>query len=413
MPADWGVAAMQCAARFCASSLLTVVLAAVCLPSRAELPPPETEPVLKTADFKGLPPLTGAGYRIDPSVPVSGYLGKFTVKTDLGDVVADGIELLHQRVNEVKAVGELDKMSTSDVFVKALGQSASQGAQAVGQAVEHPVDTLKNVPSGIGRLFGSFKKDVSDTVDNGSSGVSSVSDSMGVGKARRQLAHKVGVDPYTSNPLVSKRLDSLSKAAFAGGVSIDVVFAVASGGAATAVSFTRTVSNLAWELPPEDIRARNQTNLAAMGVAQPTGDALLNNTTYTPTLALAFVEALKALDVKDGSTDFTQLAAQAATETEARFYIDQLRMAGVYKKSERIERLDVAGKIGVMRAGDRLFVPVPVDYLSWTEGVRAAVESPKFEARERVVWLTGEASRRAHEGLRETRWTVREHAPVE
>lgn len=399
--------------RSATSTLLTGAFAAFLVSAAAALPPVEPEPTLTTADFRGLPPLTGQGYRIEPNVPVSGYYGHFTLKTDLGTVPVEGIELLHQRVKEVKAASELEKMSTSDVFVNALAKSTQQSAESVGRAVEHPVDTLKAVPSGIGRLFGSISKSVTDVVEDQDGGASSVNDSLGVGKARRQIAHQVGVDPYTSNPIVKNRLDSLSKAAFAGGVSLDVAFAVVTGGAATAISFTKTVSDIAWQLPPADIRARNQTNLAAMNVSQPTSDALLNNTTYTPTLALAFVEALKMLDVRDGADKFTQLASQASTETEARFYIDQLRLAIVYKKTDRIASLDVAGKIGVMRAGDRLFAPVPVDYLSWTEGVMAAVESRNFEARERVLWLTGTASRRAHEGLREAHWDVREYAPVE
>jgi hypothetical protein len=398
-------------ARFATSTLLTGLLAAF-FSSASAAPPVETEPTLKASDFRGLPPLTGAGYRIESTVPVSGYYGQFTVKTDLGTLLAEGVELLHQRVKEVKAAAALDQMSSSDVFVNALAKSTGQSVDAIGKAVTHPVDTLKGVPSGIGRLFGSISKTVSDVVTD-DAGASSVSDAMGVGKARRQLAQQVGVDPYTSNPIVSKRLDDLSKAAFAGGISIDVAFAVVSGGAATALSFTKTVSNLAWQLPPADIRARNQTNLAAIGVSQSTSDALLNNATYTPTLALAFVEALKVLDIRDGAGDFTQLASDATTEIEARFYINQLRMAGVYKKNARIDKLDVAGKVGVMRSGDRLFVPLPVDYLSWTEGVKTAVEGKKFEARERTVWLTGTTSRAAREGLREARWTVRDYAPVE
>ena len=66
-----------------------------------------------------------------------------------------------------------------------------------------------------------------------------------------------------------------------------------------------------------------------------------------------------------------------------------------------------------MRGGDKLFAPLPVDYLSWTEGVKAAVEGKNFEARQRIVWLTGATSRRAREGLRQAHWDVREYAPEE
>ena len=39
----------------------------------------EGEPTLKLSDFAGLPKATGPGYRIDPSVPVQGYQGRFLI----------------------------------------------------------------------------------------------------------------------------------------------------------------------------------------------------------------------------------------------------------------------------------------------------------------------------------------------
>ena len=89
--------------RFATSTLLTGVFAVFLSSALAAPLPVETEPTLNTSDFRGLPPLTGAGYRIEPTVPVSGYYGHFTLKTDLGTLDAEGIQLLHQRVNEVKA----------------------------------------------------------------------------------------------------------------------------------------------------------------------------------------------------------------------------------------------------------------------------------------------------------------------
>ena len=217
---------------------------------------------------------------------------------------------------------------------------------------------------------------------------------------RRELAHKIGVDPYTSNPLISGRLDDLSKAAYAGGVSLDVAFTVATGGAAAAVSFTKTVSNLAWQLPPEDIRARNHKDLAAMDVSQSTRDAFLGNDSFTPTLALAYVAALKALGVKAGAGDLTQLAAGAESETEARFYIDQLRMAAVYnKQGGRIDKLGVAGQVGVMHAGTTLFVPDAVDYLSWTDGISRRSRRPLWN-RVRMHGQRGCVTWRARKDLR-------------
>ena len=89
----------------------------------------ESDPTLQLSDFHGLPATSGPGYRIDPKVPVSGYLGQFTVHTDLGDLKADGAGLLKQRIAEVGPAMELEKLSKSDVFVDALSKSAASGAR--------------------------------------------------------------------------------------------------------------------------------------------------------------------------------------------------------------------------------------------------------------------------------------------
>jgi hypothetical protein len=372
--------------------------------ANAESPPAESEPILTTKDFRDLPPATGDGYRIEAKVPVSGYQGQFTIKTDLGDIRADGTGMLRARVAEVPAVIALDRMSSSDVFVGAVAKSAQKGAQSIGKAITNPVDTIEAVPAGIGRFFGGVTKKMSG-------GAPDVSDALGISAARRDLAHKVGVDPYSSNPLVRDRLDTLSKAAFAGGVSIDVTLAVVSGGAATAVSFTKTVSDLAWELPPEDIRERNEAELEALGVKESIRDAFLANGAFTPTLALSFVEALKTLGVREGAGDFTLLAAGAGSETEARFFVGQLRMAGAYKKTAPIERIDAAGRVGVMRAGNKAFVPIPVDYVSWTAGIKAAVDGERFKSTENVAWFAGALSPTARKAFEAQRWTIVENAP--
>ena len=109
-------------ARFATSTLLTGSARGILLDPASAAPPVETEPTLKTSDFRGLPPLTRRGYRIDPTVPVSGYYGQFTVKTDLGTSTAEGIELLRQRVKEVKAAAA----APEDVDLGRVRQRARQ-----------------------------------------------------------------------------------------------------------------------------------------------------------------------------------------------------------------------------------------------------------------------------------------------
>lgn len=397
-----------------ATVLMSIALAS--LPLRAAAPAVEPEPTLALKDFGGLPPATGTGYRIDPRVPVSGFHGQFVVHTDLGDLSADGVGMLRQRVAEVGPAAQLQQMSQSDVFVDALSKSASATAGAIGKAVTSPVETAKAVPAGVGRFF----KSVGETVASATSGAAdgdagdAAKDALGVNKAKRQLAQKVGIDPYTTNPILAKRLDTLANAAFAGGVTIDVALAVTTAGVGTAISVTKTVSNLAWELPPEDVRARNDAALAGLGIGQDERERLLGNRWYTPTMALALVEELKGLGVRKGGGGFIALAGGAENETEARFYIAQLAMAREYAKGgDAVAAIEVPGRLaGFRTAKGGLFIPAPLDYLSWTEGVKTFAERKDLGAGARVVWLSGRASPKAAQGLKAHGWSLRENVAL-
>jgi hypothetical protein len=131
--------------------------------------------------------------------------------------------------------------------------------KAVGRAVTNPVETVKAVPAGVGRFFKSVGESVSAAGD-GDAG-EATKDALGINKAKRELARKVGVDPYTTNPPAGgapgrTRERGVRRRRFdrcrAGRVH---------AGVAAAVSMTKTVSNLAWELPPEDVKKRNEADL--------------------------------------------------------------------------------------------------------------------------------------------------------
>ena len=198
----------------------------------------------------------------------------------------------------------------------------------------NPIDTAKGVPAGIGRFFKSVGQGVDNAVSSSSEGdtAGAAKHALGINKAKRELAKKIGVDPYTTNPYLSKRLDDLANAAFAGGVSLNVM-AVSTACVATVVSATITVSNLAWDLAPEDVREPNEKELKALKVDAATSQRLLDNRWYTPTMALSYVEAIKGVGAPEGANAFTALAAGAQSEVEARFFIAQLRLAQRYAKA--------------------------------------------------------------------------------
>jgi hypothetical protein len=55
-------------------------------------------------------------------------------------------------------------------------------------------------------------------------------------------------------------------------------------------------------------------------------------------------------------------------------------------------------------------VPAPVDYVVWTEPVKAFAERKNLKGTQRKILVTGLASARARDGLQATGWTVQEHS---
>jgi hypothetical protein len=386
----------------------------------ATLPSVEPMPTLDAATLAPPGLLNGAGYTVDGNAPVVGYMGQFTLRAPAGTFSADGTEMLAIRVGELAAIAQLAQLTQTGVFADALAASAMKTGAAIGQAVMNPVETIAGIPAGVGRFFHSATTTISRATESDAGSNSSPSagtadtamDLLGINKAKRRIAKQVGADPYTTNPVLAKQLDDLARAAFAGGVSLDVALAVSTAGVATAISATATVSNLVWDKSPEDIRTMNETRLAAMGVGADTVRAFVTNRWFTPTLSLPFVEHLAQLPAAKGRAAVVALASSVASEGEARFMLNAVAMARqASTERDPVVAVDLVGRIMVVRTrGGRVEVPAPVDYVVWTEPVRAFAQRKDLKGTERNILVTGVASARAREGLQASGWAVREHS---
>jgi len=386
----------------------------------ATLPPVEPMPTLAAAALAPAAVLNGAGYTVDASAPVVGYMGQFTLRAPAGTFNADGAEMLGIRVGELTVIAQLSQLSQSGVFADALAASAMKTGAAIGQAVMNPVETVSGIPAGVGRFFQSAATTISRATESTGSSTSSqrastsdtAMDLLGVNKAKRRIAKQVGADPYTTNPILAKQLDDLAKAAFAGGVSLDAALAVSTAGVATAISATATVSNLVWDKSPADIRTINENKLAAMGVGPDTIRAFVTNRWLTPTLSVPFVEHLAQMPTAKGRVAVVTLASTVASEGEARFMLNAVNIARqIGTERDPVVALDLGGRILMVRTrGGRMEVPAPVDYVVWTEPVRAFAERKDLKGAKRNILITGVASAPAREGLHATGWSIQEHS---
>jgi hypothetical protein len=136
--------------------------------------------------------------------------------------------MLQIRVAELAALAQLDAVSKTETFAKALSSAAVRPVKAVGQIITNPVETAKGVPGGE-RFFGRVKrgatnlweamtgsdKSSADRAGEVARRVGGISvDALGYEQEHRQLAKALKVDPYTTNPVLAAKLDEVAWVTF-------------------------------------------------------------------------------------------------------------------------------------------------------------------------------------------------------
>ena len=125
----------------------------------------EQPAILKASDVIGDKLLRGEYHVVDDAVRNDGYLNYYVLRSDYGDWEVTGTALLAVRVREVEALATLDEVSKTEVFVKAAADAGVGQLKAVTQFATHPVESVKGIPSGIGRMFKRYKRQAGDAVE--------------------------------------------------------------------------------------------------------------------------------------------------------------------------------------------------------------------------------------------------------
>src|SRR6266849_9331423 len=104
----------------------------------------EEPPVVNAADLLPAYALSGPGFSVQPQVPTNGAMGQYTIVADqsvfhedAGTYYVESLELAKIRLSEIPAIAQLDSMSNTDVFAKALATSAVRPVTAAANMVMH------------------------------------------------------------------------------------------------------------------------------------------------------------------------------------------------------------------------------------------------------------------------------------
>jgi hypothetical protein len=387
----------------------------------------EEPPVVNVADLLPTTPLSGPGYTVLPQAPTNGAMGQYTIVADpsvfhddAGTYYVESLDMLKIRLSEIPAIAQLDNMSNTDVFAKALASSAVRPVTAAGNMVLHPMDTVTGLPGGIGDLFGRVSLGAGEIA-------SSASNSFGSGKAasqagnatltalgydqmRRQLARKLHVDPYSSDPILTKKLNHAAWVMFSARMTVDAAMMAVPG--SMIITAVTTTNDLVYQTPRADLIILVQKKLKSFGLSQEEIVAFSTNTAVPLSLQVTAVKDLEALGNIPGRRATAVAIGNMMTEYQARFLVTSLHMLVQWSQQQSpITRIQVPGVLVARDENGTTILPAPVDYLSWTQRIAGFATAPQLLGmRNRVLLITPEMTPLARQQLTANGWSVREGA---
>lgn len=363
----------------------------------------------KASDILPAQLISGPHYRVRDRVVSYGYMHHFVVDSDFGVFEVTGDFALRKLIREIGAIAALREIKKSDAYLNGIKQAASQPLQFGANLLEDPVDTVSGVPKGITRLFENVATGLTTKAEPGTD--SKLQQALAVSANKRELAHQLGVDVYSSNSVLQKELNSIAWATALGSLTVSAALAPVGGPAVMAVSATRMaqeVSALQKDYPPERLRQMNEAKLLGMGMSSSLVTQFLNHPNYTPTHDTVIANSLDALKGSMGRDAFLQQALSADDEETANFYMYVAEtMRGYHQKVSPIQAISVYGPLVFGKAKNGVvMVPLPLDQGFWTERasqrVPNALDAYKGNnplAKNFEFWVTGTVSKLAKDEL--------------
>jgi hypothetical protein len=397
----------------------------------------ESAQMFRASDLLTPAQVKGPHHAVAPEVKLDGYLHVFQVTSDYGPLEAEGKTTLLTRLQEVDALAQLDEVSKSKVFVQAAGTSVVNVGKGVAVAVSDPGATAKGIGGGVKRFgtnLGRKAKRAGDeaataaksdgnagegadksTTDQAAAAATGVANSaLGVNGAARKWAQKVGVDPYTTNPVLKKALADIGKVDAAGGLAAKIAVPIP-----MVVTGTAKVGALVWAKDPEELLKINEQRLTETGATAATVKQLYVSKGFTLTLHTRLAASVREVNVP-GCADYVATAAsESDTAREAAFFVESAELLAAFHKTSPVAAILTDSRAMVAKTKDgRAVALLPLDWLSWTAAFEQALTAVETRAKQELgaskleLRLTGKVSPVAKAELVKRGWTVVENVPV-
>jgi hypothetical protein len=350
--------------------------------------------------------ITGPHYRIENPVLSYGYMHHYTMASDFGPFEVTGDAALRKLIREVHAIASLRELKKGKEFAKAIAQAGEAPVEFSKHLITHPVDTLTGVPKGLFRLFSVAGTAV--TTKHDPTEDSALESVLLMSARKREYAGQLGVDPYSSNKVLQKELNSVGWAAAAGGLTVSAAMAPFSGPGVMALKMTRfgnSLNDLLVKEPPARLRQINSKKLSDMGIAEDLKERYLDHPHFTPRHDTILVASLAALGQAQGRDSFLSYALSADDEVEANFFMQMAEiMRGYHETVAPITKVIALQPVVFAQANNgAVLIPFPLDHGVWGKRVSRLMPKLLVKAKDAGVsgtyafWVTGTLSPMARE----------------
>lgn len=362
----------------------------------------------------------GPGYEVGTPIVNDGYFGAYRLSTEYGVFECHGREMLAIRIDELRAIRQLDQINKGELFLNSVGKAVAKPVGAAAGIVKDPVGTVHKLPSGVAGLFkraGDGLEAVGQAVAKGADDLQrnpdgdppgngkpkSRQDIFGFNKNRNTWAAQMKVDPYSSNPVLAEKLSQVAAVAF----TTELVAGVGIGAVAAPLAWAGNVDEFVLTQPPEKVKVKITEDLLALGCSKPSVDAFVANEWFTPTLMVRFTRALNQLKGTANLSTAAFLAAKCDTEVQVRLICASLEALAAHRASSPPFRslLAIAPLPAVVLEDGSLLICAPVDVLPWIPSTEAFVKRASGYPKTMLV-LNGAITMRAREGLAANGWSV-------
>jgi hypothetical protein len=357
--------------------------------------------------------LSGPLFRVRDEVVTDFGINTFAIDTKaFGTFLAHTNAQLVERIAEIVAMKRIDDAKRSDAYSRAVGKAADRESDAADDAVVDYVSPIEEEPfTGIGKFFRRIGVDRETEADIDADDVREYKAYQGkkalaCALAKRDLCRNLGVNPYTTNLMLQRKLDDMSNAIAMGGFKPAMIPPVDSVDSGLASSLWRgqlnpQMSALVYGKSSKELRAANKAALEQMGASAASASTFLANPYFTPWQQTQFITSLQALSGVAGRDLLVRAVAGAATEeTDAIFYTGTAQLlARLATQDRQIARLELKENLPfcVLRDGSVMLAlywdfarwsPTAERCAAWLPSLRVGGEKPPSL----TLAITGQAS---------------------